>query len=190
MSASANEPARTFWQAVFLGFKLGVYGLLALNIGLFLLHGTLTEAVDSLGWLVLLAVFEWESTARDRLRRPGWEATGLLGARALGYGIVLFAAIGYLREGEWLDLANAALWLLVCAVLAWDVHVPGRYDAREWRLRNILKAVLYAPLFGIALAWGVTGAWLDFYDAALWILCFFAVELKVFRREAPAVTAA
>ena len=33
-------------------FKWSVYGLLTLNLGLFLLFETLVEALDSLGWLV------------------------------------------------------------------------------------------------------------------------------------------
>jgi hypothetical protein len=36
----------------FRAFKWCVYGLLALNLGLFLLFETLVEALDSLGWLV------------------------------------------------------------------------------------------------------------------------------------------
>ena len=50
----------------FRAFKWSVYGLLALNLGLFLLFETLVEALDSLGWLVLLGVLEWETSTLAR----------------------------------------------------------------------------------------------------------------------------
>ncbi len=49
-------------------FKWSVYGLLALNLGLFLLFETLVEALDSLGWLVLLGVLERESSTLGKPR--------------------------------------------------------------------------------------------------------------------------
>jgi hypothetical protein len=37
------------------------------------------------------------------------------------------------------------------------------------------------------LLWGLDGEWLDTYDALLWILCFFAIEINVleFEEEIP-----
>ena len=32
---------------------------------------------------------------------------------------------------------------------------------------------------------GIEGALLDFYDAALWILCFFAIEMNLLRFVVP-----
>jgi hypothetical protein len=163
-------------------FKWSVYGLLALNLGLFLLFETLVEALDSLGWLVLLGVFEWESTTLGRPRSAG-ETAALWGAQAVGYAIVVLAWAGYAREGMWLDFANASLWLGVVLALAFDVRFPPGDAAhlRAHRARQAARGVLYAGLFGLALWWTTAGELLNGFDAALWLLCFFAVEGNILR---------
>jgi hypothetical protein len=80
---------------------------------------------------------------------------------------------------------NAWTWILIVLVLEYDVYVPGHYARWEWYLRNTIKVALYAALFVYALLWGLDGSWLDFYDALLWILCFFAIELNIFAYEEP-----
>jgi hypothetical protein len=166
----------------FRAFKWSVYGLLALNLGLFLLFETLVEALDSLGWLVLLGVFEWESTTLGRPRSAG-ETAALWGAQAVGYAIVVLAWAGYAREGMWLDFANASLWLGVVLALAFDVRFPPGDAAhlRAHRARQAARGVLYAGLFGLALWWTTAGELLNGFDAALWLLCFFAVEGNILR---------
>ncbi len=165
-------------------FKWTVYGLLALNLGLFLLFETAVEALDSFGWLVLLGVLEWESSTLGRLRSAR-ERAALRGAQAVGYVVVLLAWAGYAREGMWLDLANASLWLGVVVALAADVRFPP--DAAHLpahRLRQAVRGVLYAGLVGLAAWWAAAGELLNGFDAALWVLCFFAVEGNILRHEA------
>lgn len=173
-------------------FKWCVYGLLALNLGLFLLFETLVEALDSLGWLVLLGVFEWESTTLGRPRSAG-ETAALWGAQALGYAIAAVAWAGYAREGMWPEFANASLWFGVVLALAFDVRFPPGDAAhlRAHRARQAARGVLYAGLFGLALWWAATGEWLDGFDAARWLLCFFVIEGNILKHEhaEPAVRA-
>ena len=165
-------------------FKWCVYGLLALNLGLFLLFETLVEALDSLGWLVLLGVFEWESTTLGRPRSAG-ETAALGGAQALGYAMAAVAWAGYAREGMWPEFANASLWFAVVLALAFDVRFPPGDAAhlRAHRARQAARGVLYAGLFGLALWWAATAEWLNAFDAALWLLCFFAIEGNILRYE-------
>lgn len=47
-------------------FKYGVYVLLALNVYFFLTHATLDEALDSLGWIVLIGAMEYETPSLDQ----------------------------------------------------------------------------------------------------------------------------
>jgi CII-binding regulator of phage lambda lysogenization HflD len=165
-------------------FKWAVYGLLTLNLGLFLLFETAVEALDSLGWLVLLGVLEWESSTLGR-PRSARERAALRGAQAVGYVVVVLAWAGYAREGMWLDFANASLWLGVVVALAADVRFPP--DAAHLsahRQRQALRAVLYAGLVGLALWWTAAGELLNGFDAALWVLCFFAVAGNILRHEA------
>lgn len=174
-------------------FKYSVYALLTFNILLFLLHGTLHEAVDSFGWVILLGTFEYESTSLDEVYSSALEKWTLFAFQCLGYGLAIYATSQYYFEGEWVDLLNSVTWLAVCAILAYDVYSPGDFQASEWRIRNLIKSVLYATLVGVAVWWGYEGlkeeaylrGLLDFYDAALWIACFAVIELNVFNYEKP-----
>ncbi len=164
-------------------FKWSVYGLLALNLGLFLLFETMVEALDSLGWLVLLGVFEWESTTLGRPRSAG-ETAALWAAQGLGYAVVVLAWAGYAREGMWPDFANASLWLGVVLALAFDVRFPPDASRlRAHRSRQAVRGGLYAGLVGLALWWTTAGELLNGFDAALWILCFFAIEGNIMEYE-------
>ncbi len=164
-------------------FKWSVYGLLTLNLGLFLLFETPVEALDSLGWLVLLGVLEWETSTLGR-PRSARERGALWAAQGAGYAVVLLAWAGYAREGMWLDFANASLWLGVVLALAFDVRFPP--DAARLRAhgaRQAARGVLYVGLVALALWWAATGELLNAIDAALWLLCFFAVEGNILRHE-------
>lgn len=179
---------------LFAVFKWTVYGLLSLNVVLFLVGQTLVEATDSLAWVLLLLLFEWE-TGRLAAGRLDARARRLLhGARALAYLVIVDAAIAYSSaefRGTWgdLDMWNAWTWIAVTVLLEADLWFPHRYGRGAWRLRNGAKALLYGALFVYALRWGLEGQWLDGYDASLWILCFFAIELNVFGVEQPAAEA-
>jgi hypothetical protein len=100
----------------------------------------------------------------------------------------------YVTQGMWLDAANASLWVLVTAALLYDMYAPGEFGETEWRIRNGIKFSLYGALCVVAVLWGLNGDVLNFYDAFLWILCFFVVELNVVnfeeQEDAKAATAA
>ncbi len=168
----------------FRAFKWSVYGLLALNTVLFLLYQTLVEGLDSLGWLVLLGVFEWETTTLGR-PRSAREKAALWAAQAAGYAVVVLAWAGYAREGMWPDFANATLWLGVVLALAFDLRSPLDDAARlrAHRARQAVRAALYAGLVALALWWAAAGELLNGFDAALWLLCFFAVEGNILTHE-------
>ena len=164
-------------------FKWSVYGLLALNLGLFLLFATPVEALDSLGWLVLLGVLERESSTLGK-PRSAREKAALRAAQRAGYAIVVLAWAGYAREGMWLDFANASLWLGVVLALAFDVRsTPDAARLRAHRSRQAVRGVLYAGLVAVAVWWAAAGELLNGLDAALWLLCFFAVEGNILRHE-------
>ena len=165
----------------FRAFKWSVYGLLALNTVLFLLYETLVEGLDSLGWLVLLGVLERETSTLGR-PRSARETAALWIAQGAGYAVVVLAWAGYAREGMWLDFANASLWLGVVLILAVDVRSPpDAAHQRAHRARQALRGVLYAGLVALALWWAATGELLNGFDAALWLLCFFAIEGNILR---------
>jgi hypothetical protein len=168
-------------------FKWGVYALLAINVYFFYTKATLNEAMDSFAWLILVGVMEYETRSLDQAYGSSVERGMILLLQGIAYAIIIKAWYTYYSLGEWLDFVNATAWLLVCAVLAYDVYAPGKFESKEWAIRNWIKGALYAVLIACAIYWGATGEVLDFYDAFLWILAFFALELNVFGFEKPRV---
>ncbi len=79
---------------------------------------------------------------------------------------------------------------------------PIRRGGIHDTVRNAVKIALYAALVVYAVIWAVQEfasggslvGLLDFYDAALWIVCFSVIELNVFdfetKEEAPTFSAA
>ena len=82
----------------------------------------------------------------------------------------------------WVDVINAADWLLVVLVLEVEVRLQlrGYLSDRIMSATKVLKLVLYTILFLCAAYWAYAGTFLDFYDAALWLFAFIFIELNVF----------
>ena len=92
------------------------------------------------------------------------------------------AAFSSAHDLAFADVINAGAWILVVVVLEIEVRlqlkggVPRRL---QWML-NPTKLVLYATLAVAAVYWGFEGAFLDFWDAALWLFAFVFIEMNVF----------
>lgn len=82
----------------------------------------------------------------------------------------------------WVDVINAAVWLLVVLVLEIDVRLQEhhRFEGMALWLSNAAKFVLYGILFLAAVYWGFKGDFVDFWDAFLWLVAFVFIELNVF----------
>ncbi|MEW5893290.1 MAG: hypothetical protein AB1697_09145 [Pseudomonadota bacterium] len=174
-----------------LGFKLFkavIYGLLSLNILLFFEFGSLSETLDTAGWVLLLALFEIETG--HLLDTPShWRRLRLLhGLRLLAYGLVGYSALAYVLEHAWLDAANTWLWLALAGLIEIGVR-RTEAGCPPSRLLILAQIGLFCLLFTIALIWAGNGAWLDFYDAALWLIAFLAIELNLWRQRPQATTA-
>lgn len=92
-------------------------------------------------------------------------------------------AAGYIeiRRLAWVDVINSGVWLLVVLVLEIDVRLQekNRYEGRALRASNVSKIVLYSILMLAAIYWGIKGDFVDFWDAFLWLVAFFFIELNV-----------
>lgn len=163
-------------------FKSCVYSLLIIDAALLYAFGNWREVVEQSGWLLILGAFEWESRGLGRAANGRKHRIPLV-LEICGYALASFSWAAYAQAAEWQNFANASLWLLIAAALAYDLHVSGDYGSIAWRLRNLGKTALYIGVAGIAFDWGLDGAWLDFWDATLWLTCFFVIELKVFDFE-------
>lgn len=82
----------------------------------------------------------------------------------------------------WVDVINAGVWILIVVILEIDVRLQerNRLEGLALTLSNILKIVFYSILFLAAVYWGIKGDFVDFWDAFLWLLAFFFIEMNVF----------
>ena len=88
----------------------------------------------------------------------------------------------------WVDVINAAVWLMIVLVLEVDVRLQehGRFEGLLLRISNASKFALYGTLLLAALYWTFRGDFVDSWDACLWLIAFVFIELNVFdwRHEA------
>ena len=70
---------------------------------------------------------------------------------------------------------------MVVLILEIDVRLQekGLYEGLVLRASNVSKFVLYSILFVAAVYWGLYGDFVDFWDAFLWLLAFFFIEMNV-----------
>lgn len=82
----------------------------------------------------------------------------------------------------WVDVVNAAVWLLVVLVLEIDVRLQehNRFEGLALYLSTVAKIVLYSTLALAVVAWIFTGDFVDWWDALLWLIAFVFIEMNVF----------
>ncbi|MEY4503815.1 MAG: hypothetical protein RL154_107 [Pseudomonadota bacterium] len=171
----------------FLIFKWSVYTLLATNVFLYFMEAKITESIDTFSWVIIIGLYEWETTSLDKAYANRLEMYAITFFRVIAYGVLMYCAYDYFLEDKWLDFANSCTWFVVCATLEYDVYFPGDYNSNEWKIRNYIKITLYTLLFSYMLIWLFSGRALDFYDAFLWLLAFIVIELNIFGFEQKAL---
>ncbi|MGH8662413.1 MAG: hypothetical protein ACREUB_11755 [Burkholderiales bacterium] len=155
-----------------------MFALLVLNTGIYVGSGTLGEGIDSMAWLMLLALFQWETGSRQVVR-PRATLAAIHGVRMACLAAIGGAAAGFLYNNEWLDAANSGLWIAVVVLLEVGVRRPAAVATHRARFAAA-AAMLYAGLGAVALVWAWRGDWFDAYDAALWLVAFATIEMNVF----------
>ncbi|MGQ0750574.1 MAG: hypothetical protein ACT4PS_08575 [Betaproteobacteria bacterium] len=161
----------------FSAFRLAVYALLAGNAVIYAGTGTGNEVLDSAAWFVLLVLFEVETGFGAVMQHRG-AAPVIRLIRFVAALAIAAAALGYLRDREWLDAINAALWIGVVALLEFELRWPGAASVHRAAFLAVASA-LYSALVAIVIAWAWQGEWFDAYDALLWLVAFVAIELNV-----------
>ena len=161
----------------YLWLKAAVFTLLVLNTGIYLASGTFGEGLDSIAWLILLALFLLE-TSSEKLGRTPSALAAIRAVRLAALAAIGAAAAGFFYNEEWLDAANSVLWIAVVVLLEWEVRRPAAVAAHRASF-TAAAAALYSGLGVVALAWLWRGDWFDAYDAVLWLTAFATIELNV-----------
>lgn len=79
------------------------------------------------------------------------------------------------------DAVNAFIWILIVVILEVEVRLQERERLTDAAVRLFggIKIVLYSALMLLAIYWGFDGDFVDFWDAFLWLVAFFFIELNV-----------
>jgi len=79
------------------------------------------------------------------------------------------------------DVVNAGVWLLIVLVLEIDVRLQekNRFEGLALYISTAAKFVLYSILVFAVIAWMITGEFVDWWDALLWLVAFVFIELNV-----------
>ena len=81
----------------------------------------------------------------------------------------------------WVDVINSAIWLIIVIVLEIDLRLQERdkFTGMAFRVSSWIKSGAYSILFLAAIYWGFEGDFVDFWDAFLWLVAFFFIEMNV-----------
>ena len=163
--------------------KLLILVLLSINAVTYAVVDTPTTAIDAGSWLILLVIYELESSGETLpLSEPVQEKirSGLIA-------VIVLVFFSYWHDSEWLDVCNALLWFALIAVMELEVRRPTlvlKYANLFW----LLTISIFSGLIAMAGIWLWQQAWLDAYDALLWIAAFGMIEVDLFhflkRRQA------
>ena len=163
-----------------------VYACYGYVVNLYVVYDTTTLA--GIGDLCSLAGGDWSyAVDLDEYETiTASSCSGFSGAltfqQFVGVNAVVDAAgLGDIRGLAWVDVINSATWLLVVAMLEFDARLLERGTIGGPLVgasRNV-KFALYAILFGAAVYWGINGDFVDFWDAFLWLVAFFFIEMNV-----------
>jgi len=86
---------------------------------------------------------------------------------------------------SWIDVINAADWLLVVLFMEWEVmlRLRGTLSNRRLITFKTIKGALYLILLANAIYWNIYGAFIDYWDAYLWLFAFVLIDLNLFQWE-------
>ena len=156
-------------------FKLAIVALITLNAVIYAMVDTLTSAVDASAWLVLLVLYELEANGAAPMAEKM-----LHGIRDALIAVIILVFVSYVHDSEWLDVVNSALWFVLIALLELEVRWPDKvfkYRQSYW----LATMTVFAGLIAMVIVWAWQSAWLDVYDATLWIVAFASIEVDIFQ---------
>lgn len=81
----------------------------------------------------------------------------------------------------WLDVLNAGVWILIVIVLQLEIYLESSrlFGSRFFVAYKYSKFLLYGFLVINTASWLLAGQFVDTWDATLWLLAFFFIEMNV-----------
>jgi hypothetical protein len=206
-------------------------------------------SIDYVAWMVLIVLFEMETSAQSRDQFTGARKWVIAGLTAVCYAFLVYAAYGYvaalgdayhyepiesrpacyfantnfaylnstarpielthlncsafagkeilkspkdnliatetnlikLQKLSWVDVFNSSAWLLVVLLFQIEVSLEQMKKLTKRRLKIVMvwKSLAYLVLMCNAIYWTVFSAFIDYWDAWLWLLAFILIDLNM-----------
>ena len=85
------------------------------------------------------------------------------------------------KKLSWVDVYNASAWLIVVLLFQIEVSLKraNKLTKRRLIIAMIWKAAAYLVLLGCAIYWSMYSAFIDSWDAWLWLLAFILIDLNL-----------
>ena len=95
--------------------------------------------------------------------------------------VVDAAGLHHYQLLAWADAVNGVVWILIVVMLELEVRLQERDQLGDNAVRafGAAKIILYSALMLMAVYWGFDGDFVDFWDAFLWLVAFFFIEMNV-----------
>ncbi|MBQ76198.1 MAG: hypothetical protein CMQ20_14425 [Gammaproteobacteria bacterium] len=91
------------------------------------------------------------------------------------------SALPHVQNMGWVDISNAFVWILVALLIELEVALQSadKFGSRTLSWVRSIKTIFYGLLFVNAGIWAATGYPIYAWDAMLWIVGFWAIELNL-----------
>ncbi|MEI6543854.1 MAG: hypothetical protein WCL60_10040 [Methylococcales bacterium] len=158
-------------------FKLAILALLAIDVVIYAFVGTLTRFLDAFSWMLLLIIYEMESMEIVFIS----QAVVSLVRNSL-IAVIGWVLLRYFLDNQWLDVTNSALWFVMIILFELKMRWPTIVQQYQ-PVYNVTNMAVLAGLGIVALIWLLDSAWLDAFDAVLWLVALVVIDLDVFKLE-------
>ncbi len=157
--------------------KLAILILLAIDVVIYAFVGTLTRFLDALSWMLLLVIYEMESMEVVLISQ-----TVVSVVRNSLIAVIAWVLLRYFLDHQWLDVTNSAFWFVMIILFELKMRWPTIVQQYQ-SVYNVTNMAVLAGLGVVALLWLLDSAWLDAFDAALWLGALAVIDLDVFKLE-------
>ncbi len=84
------------------------------------------------------------------------------------------------HDREWLEVINFIFWFALITLLELEARLPDKVF--KCRISYWWATVIvFTGLIAMVMVWAWQSAWLDVYDAILWVIAFGSIEMDMNR---------
>jgi hypothetical protein len=131
---------------------------------------------------------QYAVTLDDYVALDAGNCTGLATAAYHNADLAMFASshgLALIKQLKWLDIVNAGAWILLGVLIEAEIfmRVTRRATPKILRILHIAQFPFWIVLIAAVICWLILGEPVYAWDAFLWIVCFFFIELNMMAKH-------